>query len=188
MKLFGSTTSPFARKVRIIAAELGEPIDWVDTATEAGTAELNAIAPIRKIPVAVVDGRTIFDSRAIIDWLITTRGYGALTPARDPWRERNVLNAIDETMNSLIQVLYLQREGVTTELYARRQSDRAASVLTWLGGELSAAQFGLSEVAAVCALDWIDFRQLHPTQPFPALAPVRAAWRDRPSVATTLPH
>lgn len=188
MKLFGSKTSPFARKVRIVAAELGEPIDWVDTATEAGSAEHRAIAPIRKVPVAIVDGRTIFDSRVIIDYLITTRGHGPLTPPRDVWHERNVLSAIDATVDSLIQVLYLARDGATAGDYARyaqRQRDRTAAILGWLPDQVSAEQFGLCEVAAICALDWIDFRQMYPTGA--ALAAVRAAWRDRPSVATTLP-
>jgi glutathione S-transferase len=189
MKLFGSKTSPFARKVRIVAAELGEPIDWVDTTTEAGSAEHLAIAPIRRVPVAILDGRTIFDSRVIIDWLITTRGYGPLAPPSDPWQERNVLSAIDATMESLIQVLYLARDGVAAEhaaKYARRQHDRTQAILGWLADKVSAERFGLPEVVAICALDWIDFRQMYPTGA--ALAPARAAWRDRPSIASTLPH
>jgi len=188
MKLYGSGTSPFARKVRIVAAELGEPIDWVDTATSAGAAEHRAIAPIRKVPVAIIDGRTIFDSRVIIDYLITTRGYGALTPPRDIWHERNVLSAIDATMDSLIQVLGLARDGAAAAAYAgyaRRQRDRTESILGWLSDKLSAEHFGLPEATAICALDWIDFRQMYPTGD--ALAAVRAAWRDRSSVATTRP-
>ncbi|HEU4734756.1 MAG TPA: glutathione S-transferase N-terminal domain-containing protein, partial [Kofleriaceae bacterium] len=91
MRLFGTTTSPFTRRVRIVAAEIGEPIEWVDTATEAGQAALRELSPIRKVPVAIVDGRTLFDSRAIVDWLTTTRGYGEIAPPRDRWRETNLL-------------------------------------------------------------------------------------------------
>jgi len=190
MKLFGSTTSPFARKVRIVAAELGEPFDWVDTATDAGRAELVALAPIRKVPVAVIDGRTIFDSRAIVEWLITTRGYGPLAPPRDRWHEQNVLSAIDELSSSLLQVLYLQRDGVAVEglPYVKRQYERAAAILGFLGGELSSERFGVPELSAICSLDWIDFRQMYPTDGVPAIAAVRAAWRDRPSVVATLPR
>jgi len=190
MKLYGTTTSPFVRKVRIVAAELGEPVEWVDTAVEPGAAALREVAPIRKVPVALVDGRTVFDSRAIIDWLITTRGHGGLAPAIDRWRERNALNAIDGLIDSLIQVLYLKRDGAPVETmpYAARQRDRAGSILAWLPGELSSQRFGIAELSAICALDWIDFRQMYPTDGLPALAAVRAAWRDRPSIVATLPH
>ena len=63
MKLYGTTTSPFVRRVRIVAAEIGEPVDRIDTATEAGQAALRELSPIRKVPVAIVDGRTLFDSQ-----------------------------------------------------------------------------------------------------------------------------
>lgn len=76
MKLYGTTTSPFVRRVRVVAAELGEPIDRVDTAPEVGQAALREVSPIRKVPVAVVDdGRALFDSRAIVEWLVGKHGY-----------------------------------------------------------------------------------------------------------------
>src|SRR5262245_3502174 len=127
MKLFGTTTSPFVRRVRIVAAELGEPIEWVNTATDAGQVALREISPIRKVPVAIVDGRTVFDSRVIIEWLTTTRGYSALVPPRDRWRERNQLNAIDEALMSVIQLFSMRRDGVAIDgnPYEKRQLDRA---------------------------------------------------------------
>ena len=71
MKLFGTTTSPFVRRVRVVAAELGVAVDRVDTATEAGMAALRGASPIAKVPVAIVDERLLYDSRVIIDWLVT---------------------------------------------------------------------------------------------------------------------
>ena len=102
MKLLGTPASPFTRRVRIVAAELGEPIDWVDTATDAGQAVLRELSPIWKVPVAIVDGRTLFDSQVIIDWLIATRGYGGSRRAR-PGASAPAA-AIAETLNSMIQV------------------------------------------------------------------------------------
>ena len=74
MKLYGTTTSPFVRRVRVIAAEIGEPVDRVDTATDAGMAQLREVSPIRKVPVAVLGERTIFDSRAIVETITIERG------------------------------------------------------------------------------------------------------------------
>ena len=55
MKLYGTTTSPFVRRVRVVAAEVGEPIEIIDTATDAGQAKLREVSPIRKVPVAVIE-------------------------------------------------------------------------------------------------------------------------------------
>jgi len=190
MKLFGTTTSPYTRRVRIVAAELGEPIEWVDTAVEAGQAALRELSPIRKVPIAVVDGRTVFDSRLIVDWLIETRGHGELTPPRDRWHERQLVNAVDEALGSIIQVFYLRREGLPVEgnPFAQRQLDRTDAIFSWLAAQLTPGPFGLAEVSVICALDWMDFRKQWPTERASGLAALRAAWRDRPSVAQTPPH
>jgi glutathione S-transferase len=188
MKLYGTTTSPYVRRVAVIAAEVGEPVEWVDTAAEAGQAALRAISPIRKVPVAELDGRTLFDSHVIADWLITTRGWGGLAPPRDAWREANLVNAADAALDSMIQLLYLRRDGVPIDgtPYAQRQLDRTAAILSWLGGQLDPARLGLAELSAICALDWMDFRAMYPTEG--VLANVRAAWRDRPSLVATRPR
>lgn len=190
MKLYGSTTSPFVRRVRVVAAEVGEPIEWIDTAVEAGQAALREISPIRKVPVAVLDGQTVFDSRAIMEWLTSARGYGGLAAPRARWRERNVMNAIDAALESMIMLFSMKRDGVAVDdtPFAKRQFDRVEAIFAWLGGELSAHQFGVPELSAICALDWMDFRKTYPTEHAAALVPVREAWRDRPSLAATRPH
>ena len=190
MKLYGTTTSPFVRRVRVVAAEVGEPVDRIDTANDAGMAQLREVSAIRKVPVAVVDGRTLYDSRVIIDWLVTTRGWGGVQPPRDRWREQNLLNAIDAALDSVIQLFYLRRDGVTVDgtPYAQRQLDRADAIFAWLGKELSPDAFGLAEISVCCGLDWMDFRNVYPTERAKALDPVRAALRERPSMVATRPH
>jgi glutathione S-transferase len=198
MKLFGTVPSPFTRRVRIVAAELGEPIEWTDTSTEAGQAALREVSPVRKVPVAVVDGRTLFDSRVIVDWLIATRGYGAMAPPRDPWRERNQLTAVDEATLSIVQVFSARRDGVAIDgtRFAQRQFDRADAIFGWLAKELAAdpsiappppTTFGLVDAWLVSALDWMDFRKSYPTERAAGLVPIRAAWAQRASVASTRP-
>lgn len=190
MKLYGTTTSPFVRRVSIVAAEVGEPIEWVDTAGEAGQAALREITPIRKVPVAILDGRTLFDSQVIGDWLTTTRGHGGIAPPRDRWREHNLVNAVDEAIDSVIQLFYLRRDGVAIDdtPFARRQLDRADTLLTWLGTQLTAEELGLPQISVICALDWMDFRKTFPTERAVKLAPIRAAWADHPSIAASRPR
>lgn len=196
MKLYGTTTSPFVRRVRVVAAEVGTPLELVDTAPEAGQAALREVSPIRKVPVAVVDGKLLYDSHVIIDWLITARGWGTMTPPRDRWHEHNLINAIDGALDSVIQLFYLRRDGVAVDgsVYAQRQLDRADAIFTWLGtqrtpdGSSFTGGFGLAELALISALDWMDFRKSYATARASAVESVRAAWHDRPSLGATRPH
>jgi len=195
MKLYGTTTSPFVRRVRVVAAELGLAYDLVDTAAAAGQAALRALSPVWKVPVVEVDGRTLLDSRVIIDWLTTTRGWGKLRQPRDQWHDANLLNAIDAALESAVQVFYLRREGFDpmTIPFGQRQLDRIAAIFDWLPGELPAHDpnrgLGLAELSLACTLDWMDFRETYPTarhaDDFGELRKVLAA---RPSLASTLPQ
>jgi glutathione S-transferase len=197
MKLYGTTTSPFVRRVRVVAAEIGEAVDRIDTATEAGQAQLREVSPIRKVPVALIDGRTLFDSRVIIDWLTTTRGWGEMAPPRDAWRTRNLVNAIDDALESVIQTFYLKRDdnvAWTASKFATRQIERADAIFAWLESQLASDGrsfdhgFGLAELSLISTLEWMEFRQAYPTERASALAGVRVAWAERASVAATRPH
>jgi glutathione S-transferase len=196
MQLYGTTTSPFVRRVRAVAAEIGEPVELVDTATEAGQAALREVSPIRKVPVARVDGKVLFDSHVIIDRITNLRGWGSLAPPGDQWHENNLLNAIDAALDSVIQLFYLRRDGVAINgtPYPQRQLERTDAIFTWLGTQLAAdgrrftGGFGLVEIALVTTLDWMDFRKTYSTERASAVESVRTAWRDRPSLAATRPH
>lgn len=196
MKLFGTKTSPFVRRVRVVAAELGVDVDLVDTNTEAGEAALREVSPIQKVPVAVLEDRTIFDSRVIIDWLTTTYGFGAMAPPRDRWREHNLVNAIDAALDSVIQLYYLRSDGVACDgtEFARRELERTAAIFNWLVPQVDAATgsfsggFGLPELSLICALDWMDLRGTYPTSDVPGLTSVRERWAPRSTVAATHPR
>lgn len=196
MKIYGTTTSPFTRRVRVVAAEIGEPVDRVDTSTDEGQGALRAISPIRKVPVAMIDDRLLYDSLVIIDYLTMTRGYGGIEPPRDRWRERNLVHAIDAALDATIQLFYLRRDGVAIDgtPYATRQMDRADAVFGWLAAQLApdrrtfSTGFGLAELALICALDWMDLRKTYPTERAQALAGVRAAWGERAALVDTRPH
>ena len=199
MKLYGTTTSPFVRRVRIVAHELGVPLELVNTATDDGMAQLKLVSPIRKVPVAVVETETphiLYDSRAIIDWLTASRGWGDLAPPRQPFRASNLINAIDGVLDSVIQLFYLRRDGIAIDgtPYATRQLDRAAAIFHWLTTELSSDKrsfssgLGVPEISLCCALDWMDFRKTYDTAKLVELAALRATHADRPSFAATRPH
>jgi len=198
MKLFGTTTSPFVRRVRVVADETGQVIELINTAPDAGQAKLREVSPIRKVPVAVMDGRTIFHSPVIIDWILMTRGWHQMSPPRDPWQQHNIVNAIDSALDATIQLFYLRRDGVAVDgtVYATRQLERVDAIFQWLSTQVEGGRafagcgggFGLAELALISTLDWMDFRQTYPTEKLDVLNAVRATWRERASVAATKPH
>lgn len=195
MKLYGTTTSPYVRRVRIVADEVGQPIELINTAPDAGQAKLREVSPIRKVPVAVVDGRTLYDSRVINEWLVTTRGWHDLAPPRDAWRTANLVNAIDAALDSMVQLFYLRRDGVAIDgnAFATRQLERTDAIFAWLAPQLASnhtfeGAFGLPEIALITTLDWMEFRNAYPMDRTNAFNAMRAAFRERASLAATRPH
>src|SRR4051794_20933832 len=91
MKLTFSQGSPFARKVRIAAIELGlvDRIEFVPT-TVAPTQRDDAyskITPLKKLPVLILDnGDVLLDSGVIVEYLDGLAGGGKLIPASGPAR------------------------------------------------------------------------------------------------------
>ncbi len=197
MKLYGTVTSPYVRRVRIVAAELGEPVELVDTFTEEGQAALRAASPIWKVPAAELDGTLVLDSHAVVDALIAARGHGTLRPVRADWRwvESNVHHVVDGALDSLINVFYLAKDGVGPDQapYLAKQRDRAAAALRWVEGALHGAQLtdepglGIVEIALITALEWMQFRRTYPVDAHPGLVAFLAAHAERPSVVATRP-
>jgi glutathione S-transferase len=204
MELYGTTTSPFVRRVRVVAAAVGEPVTLINTATDDGQARLRTLTPIGKVPIATLDDRTLFDSRVIIDWLLVHRGYRGVTPPRDAWLEANLVNAVDAALDATIALFYLRREGVDLEAIPRTAVQRARTreIFAWLEARLTPDRrriacgdgphpaadddtLDLPTLSLLCTLDWMDFRDAYPTADHPGLAPLRAAWAGHPHLVAT---
>lgn len=84
MKLFSSSTSPFARKVEMAAHVTGQKLEILkgDVASEA--ADIVSANPLCKVPCLVTDdGRGVYDSRTITRYLDRLSG-GKLYPKDEP--------------------------------------------------------------------------------------------------------
>lgn len=197
MTLYGTTTSPYVRRVQVVTLELGLPLTWVDTFTDAGQAALRARSPVWKVPVVEIEGQAIFDSRVITEHLLRQHGPGPLAALdEDDLAARNMVTVIDGALDALINALYLQRDGVGKgqAAYVTKQHERAAAALGWVEARVDdvwlgrARAFGLPELALVTALEWMRFRDMYPVERHPALVRCLEHHGVRESLVATRPH
>jgi glutathione S-transferase len=193
MKLLGAPASPFVRKVRVLALELGLSLDFeaVSTATSVELVQAN---PLSKIPTLIRDdGAPLFDSPVICDYLNTLAG-GALVPAAGEARWRAL--TLEALADGLCDAAVWRRGEL-----ARAEDDRHEDALTKQAKVVERAldsleaqvetftSFGVGEIAAACAVAYLDFR--FPTEPWrptrPKLAAGFARVADRASMVATAP-
>src|SRR3977135_1662299 len=86
MKLIGSLTSPYVRKVRIVMAEKRLEYQLAIQGVWA-THHILESTPLGKVPCLVMEGgEAVFDSRVIVEYVDTLSPVGRLIPERG--RER----------------------------------------------------------------------------------------------------
>jgi glutathione S-transferase len=198
MRLYGTLTSPFVRRVRVVALELGVELEFVDTTTPDGQAGLATLSPLRKVPVLEVDGAGVLDSHTISALLLERHGPGDLRSPRAStrWIEDNLIHAVDGALESAIRLFYfIKRDGVDIEPipYMRTERERLGRTLAWLEDQVrgpwctAVEEFGLAEVALVTTLEWLQFRGMAQLTTYPNLQAFAAHHAGRPSLASTRP-
>ena len=196
IRLFGTITSPYVRRVRIVAAELGLPYELLETVSEQGQAKLRERTPVWKVPAAEIEGQLVLDSHVITELLLMRDESSVLAPlAVDDIAARNAISVVDGALDALINAFYLAKEGITPEQapYLKKQHARAEAALTWLDDEVKAPwvtgkkQLGLPEIALGTALAWMRFRNAYPIARHAHLMKVLEALEQRPSFQSTQP-
>ena len=177
MKLVGSRTSPYVRKVRVILAERNLAYDFVEESAWTAETTVPRYNPLNKVPALVLDdGDSIYDSAVISEYLDAVSG-GTLLP-RDAAARAKVRR--DEALGDgiadagITAFLERKRDGSRQDAawIARQMSKVEAgieAVAKTLGrrGHLGGEQMNLADIACACALFWAEFRM-------PELG-----WRDR---------
>ena len=174
MKLLGSLTSPYVRKVRIVMAE--KKLDF-QLALEDVWGQDNILKsnPLGKVPCLVMEGgEAVFDSRVIVEYLDTLSPVGKLIPASG--RERIEVRTWEALADGLLDASILARLEATwggrsaeqrSQVWIDRQMSRVMAALKamsqglgdkpWCNGNA----FTLADVAVGCALGYLDFRFGH---------------------------
>jgi glutathione S-transferase len=198
LKLYGSTNSPYARKVRAVAIELGlqSRIALVDTNPrdpESGYWQSN---PLGKIPALETDdGTVIYDSPVICDYLDAEHGEGRLGSSltRSRWEVQTLVALADGTMDAgmlvRLELMRPETERSPADMdkqiaTAQRGFDRLENLLAGQGDHAD-----LGTIAACCCVTWVLFR--HPEIDWLGGRPGLAAWHNlfsqRDSMRLTAP-
>ena len=100
MKLIGSLTSPYVRKVRIVMAEKKLDYQFVEEDVWGSDAIL-ASNPLGKVPCLVMEGgEAVFDSRVIVEYLDARSPLARLIP--EPNRERTEVRTWEALADGII--------------------------------------------------------------------------------------
>src|SRR5688572_24894748 len=107
MKLIGSLSSPYVRKVRIVMAEKKLDYQFELENVWASDAILKS-NPLGKVPCLVMDGaEAVFDSRVIVEYVDTLAPVGRLIPERG--RERTEVRTWEALADGVLDALVLAR-------------------------------------------------------------------------------
>ncbi len=167
LTLRSSPASPFGRKVKIAAHELGlmDRIEVTPADTTDPTETLRQQNPLGKIPTLVLDdGSTLFDSRVIVDYLDHLAGGGRLIPAGDGrFAQLRLMALADGICDAALLQVYEVRfraEASRNTAWVETQAGKVARALASLEAAPPAypGQPRAGEIALACALGYLDLR------------------------------
>ena len=166
MKLLGSTTSPFVRRLRLYSVQLNiTNFDFVNLDIFASSEDRQLLTeknPAQKVPALLDEDQCISDSRVIFRYLSQKYQQPSLT-----WPQENLLTVIDAANDSLISLFLLKRSGLDTSedrFFFNLQHERVEKTFTALDQAVKNGEFELWHYPAICLyclLDWVEFRQLY---------------------------
>lgn len=201
LKLIGSNTSPYARKIRIILAEKQIKHEYViDNPWDAGT-QLFHLNPLVKIPCLVKeDGNAVYDSRVIAEYLdFAYPTPPVLLPQSDLDRvEVHCWEALADGICDAAILARLEKARPPAQQspdWIERQMKKVTQGLAVLSSRLGNKTFchgnayTLADIATGVALGYLDFRfpELTWRQTYPQLVQLSKQLATRPAFAQTVP-
>lgn len=201
MKLTFSPASPYARKVRIAAIELGlmDRIELVPTTVapaQPNETYSRDISPLKKLPALILDdGQVIVDSYVIFEYLDDLAG-GKLVPASGAKRwqiktEHSILQGMTDAMLLCRYEIGVRPKELLWQAWVDDQWGRAWHGLTRFEDhpDILTRPLDVAQIALVCVLGYADFR--FPDRgwrnTFPKLDAFHEKMLQRPSVSQSVP-
>jgi glutathione S-transferase len=172
MKLIGSDSSPYVRKVRIVMAEKKLDYQFVLEDVWAGDTTIGHSNPLGKVPCLVMEGgEALFDSRVIVEYLDTLSPVGKLIPVMG--RERAEVKTWEALADGVLDALLLARlennwsgrpKALRSQPWIDRQLSKVHASLKAMSQGLGEKPFcagiylSLADIAVGCSLGYLDFR------------------------------
>ena len=197
MQLYFNPASPFVRKVRVTAHELGlseriELIGIMLTPVSPHDA-LRSRNPIGKIPALVLDEETVlYDSPVICEYLDALAGGGRMFPAAGVarWTALRRQAIADGIMDAAVLTRYeeaVRPKELRWQDWVDAQFLKIRTALDSLERENLADAFDIGSISIACALSYLDLRFASEgwRTSRPRLTEWAAATAQRPSLTST---
>ena len=172
MKLIGSSSSPYVRKVRITMAEKKLDYQYVTENVWEAETRISESNPLGKVPCLVMEGaEALFDSRVIVEYRENLSPVGKLIPVSG--RERAEVKTWEALADGVIDAAVLARLEATwdgrtkaqrSQVWIDRQLAKIDASLKAMSRGLADKPFcagihlSLADIAVGCALGYLDFR------------------------------
>ena len=203
MKLIGSSSSPYVRKVRIVMAEKRLDYNYVTDNVWSADSRISESDPLGKVPCLIMEGaEALFDSRVIVEYLDTLSPVGKLIPTVG--RERAEVKTWEALADGVLDASVMARLEATwdgrtkaqrSQAWIDRQLDKVHASVKAMDKGLGDKPFcagihlSLADIAVGCALGYLDFRfpQITWRSDYPNLSKLQDKLMLRPSFADTVP-
>jgi len=198
MKLYGSLTSPYVRKLRILLREKGVACEFVQADAWAADSPVPRLNPLGKVPVLERDNSSaLYDSPVILEYLDSLKPPALLASAgEERWAMLRLQALADGILDATVTRLLESRrpEPQRSPENIKRQEEKIARALAFADsmpkGEayLMQNRFTVADLCLGVALEYVDFRYPHDWHgKHPRLALWLAGIGTRPAFAETLP-
>ncbi|MES1941039.1 glutathione S-transferase [Salinisphaera sp. T5B8] len=188
MKLIGSSTSPYVRRIRLLLGGSDYAFEALDI-YGADRDELRRNNPALKVPMLIDADHSIYDSRVIARYLSEKMGFAALS-----WAQENQLTLIDGANDSMVTIALSKKSGLATGpdiLFYRLQHERIERCIDALSEMATAGAFDewhYPSICLYCLIDWAEMRELFDFADHGALLALKNRFKDKPMVAETDPR
>jgi glutathione S-transferase len=191
--LYGTPLSHFARKIRILLAELEVPYEFLRAQTVLATSTAAyGDNPLMRVPTLVHDGVTVIESDHIARYLVNVFDpKDRLGVRSEDVTDMNRLAVVSGIMDSEVVLLLAKRSGLADPErigYFRKLQMAIEGGLAWLDKDTDpdAGDFRYGDIALVCMWQHVLHYEVA-KDVYPRIAARVARFEGRPSVASTTP-